>query len=227
MENQVPAKKPFAFRPDKKTVAVFIVIFILAFVLGSRYGVYTEAQRHPQPELIIPVGDNATPDPTSQTEPEEEAEPKLLAVHVKGAVETPGLYWLEEGSRLADALEMASVLPEADLDRVNLASVLEDGKAIRLPFFDEEPTEEEIAALNEESGSSGSSSVASVSWPINVNTATKSQLMALPGIGEVKAQAIIDYRERNGGFSSIEQLINVSGIGNATMNNIRDKVRVD
>lgn len=148
----------------------------------------------------------------------ETAQPEL-AVHVKGAVEEPGLYYLPADSRVADAVEAAGgMLPEADTDRLNLAAFLTDGAQIVIHTVGEQ----EEGVINGD----GAGSSAGVAL-ININTASLAQLESLPGIGETKAQAILDYRESHGDFATVEQLTRVSGIGQHTMEAIRDYVYVE
>ena len=131
----------------------------------------------------------------------------MIAVHVKGAVEEPGLYRLDPDSRVDDAVRAAGgALPEADLDRVNLAAFVEDGSQLYVPFAGESPE--------------------ALSGPLDINTATQAQLEALDGIGETKARAIIDYRDSHGGFGSVDQLTRVEGIGQATLEKIREQICV-
>lgn len=131
----------------------------------------------------------------------------LIAVHVKGAVAEPGLYWLAPDSRVDDAVQAAGgALAEADLDNVNLAAFVSDGSQLYVPFAGE--------------------SEDAVSGPLNINTATEAQLEALDGIGETKARAIVEYRESHGDFASVEQLTRVDGIGDATLDKIREQICV-
>lgn len=131
----------------------------------------------------------------------------LIAVHVKGAVAEPGLYWLEPDSRVDDAVRAAGgALAEADLDNINLAAIVSDGSQLYVPF----------------AGESGEA----VSGPLNINTATQAQLEALDGIGETKAQAIVEYRSSHGDFGSVDQLTRVDGIGDATLEKIREQICV-
>lgn len=134
-------------------------------------------------------------------------EGSLIAVHVKGAVAEPGLYWLAPDSRVDDAVQAAGgALPEADLDNVNLAAFVSDGSQLYVPFAGE--------------------SEDAVSGPLNINTATEAQLEVLDGIGETKARAIVEYRESHGDFASVEQLTRVDGIGDATLDKIREQICV-
>ncbi len=142
----------------------------------------------------------------------------LLYVHVAGAVQRPGLYELPDGARIADAIAAAGgALPRADVDALNLAEVLVDGQKVEVPRkgapADPVPTQP-------------SSPVAGGSSVVDLNTADQIALEDIPGIGPVKAAAIIAYREESGGFSSIEQLLEVSGIGPATLESIRPYVTV-
>jgi competence protein ComEA len=135
----------------------------------------------------------------------------VLFVHVSGAVVTPGLYEFPEGARVADAIESAGgARRRADLDALNLAELLVDGGKVHVPV------EGEVAqASGEPVFSEGEESV------VSLNTADQAALESIPGIGPVKAQAIIQHREQIGGFSSISQLLEVTGIGPATLESMR------
>ena len=136
-----------------------------------------------------------------------------VMVHVAGAVRRPGVYRLRSGARVDDAVRLAGgARRRADLTQVNLAQELEDGRQVIVP-------------LRPGGGSPGAVVAgAPAAGPVNLNTATLEQLDALDGIGPVTAQSILDFREENGGFSSVEQLDQVPGIGEATMTALRDKV---
>jgi competence protein ComEA len=147
--------------------------------------------------------------------------PKPILVHVSGAITNPGVYKLHPNSHIQEAIEAAGgLLPEADTDTLNLASKLEDGEKILVPYKSQEG-----AVLPQETN--GNTEDSQIIYPININTATLDELILLPGIGEVKGQAIIDYREANGPFVVIEQIQNVSGIGPTTFENIKDLITVD
>lgn len=161
---------------------------------------------------------------------------KTITVHVIGEVNTPGVVTLDEGARIIDAINAAGgKTEEADLSRVNLAYVIEDGVQIYIPSVTEvreaEETEQEdylredagdgiiITSATQESGEEKNAKV-------NINTANSEKLQTLPGIGESIAQKIIDYREQNGKFTSIDDIKNVPGIGESKFNNIKDKIVV-
>lgn len=143
-------------------------------------------------------------------------------VHVTGQVTCQGIVKLEEGSRIIDAIEAAGgATNEADLSKVNLAYVLEDGVKIYIPSVND--TEEKYVSSGEDTTTSSSSKE---TLKVNINTATSEELEKLPGIGSSIAAKIIAYRKENGKFSKIEDIKNVSGIGDAKFNNIKNYIYV-
>jgi len=201
--------------------------------------------------------------PTVETSAETvAAEPEtkgLVCVYLCGAVEVPGVYTLESGARLCEALEMAGGFREdAGTDLLNLARVLTDGEMIRIPTAEEaeqaraesaqgadgsQTSDADASGANgltggaDGSGSSLSGAAdgsdtgtaqdsAEAAGRVNLNTATRDELMTLPGIGASKADAIIRYREENGPFASPEDVMNISGIKSAVFTQIRDLVTV-
>jgi competence protein ComEA len=139
-----------------------------------------------------------------------------IKVHIVGAVAAPGLYDLEQGCRIADAVAVAGgPLPTADLARINLAAKLADGQQLVIPDASDPSVIQ---------GSSGSGTVDD--GPISLNSATADQLMELDGIGPKTAEKIINYREEQGGFSHVEELMDVPGIGPAKFEQIKDRVIV-
>lgn len=148
-----------------------------------------------------------------------------IVVDVSGAVAQPGIYSLAPSSRVEDAINAAGgLLPEAFTSSLNLAAPLSDGSKVLVP---EMPSAEEIAASSGDANASAAAAPQSQTvFPININTAAKEALMELPGIGEVKAQSIIDYRTQNGPFTSIEEIQNVSGIGEATFEKLKELITI-
>lgn len=142
----------------------------------------------------------------------------FVVVHVTGEIKNPGVYRLEEGARVIDAVNLAGgPLPSADLDRINLANFLKDGSKIYIPPKDD----------NLDSNSKNQNALKVVPErkdKININTASKGELESLPGIGPTLAQRIIEYREENGLFSSAEDLLNVKGIGEKKLEKIKDQI---
>jgi competence protein ComEA len=145
---------------------------------------------------------------------------EVVVVHVVGAVGAPGVQRLPSGSRAVDAVAAAGgTVPEADLAGLNLAAVLVDGQQLYVPRVGEVPP----AAVPPAAGSTGPSGPAA---PVDLNSATLDELDELPGIGPTTAQAILDHREQNGPFSTVEELLDVRGIGDAKLEQLRDLVAV-
>jgi competence protein ComEA len=184
------------------------LIVVLVAVLGGAGLWY--ARSLPKPVTIAQAGPGA---PVSSTSPSPAV---TLIVDVAGEVRQPGVYEFAEGDRVIDAIERAGgQLPKADLSLLNLAAPLTDGTQILVP----------------KSGPPGAvvpggTVPGSTSGLINVNTASATELETLSGIGEVLAATIIEYRTQNGPFASVDDLMDVSGIGPATLEEIRDQVTV-
>ena len=152
-----------------------------------------------------------------------------IYVHVAGAVNQPGVVELAGSRRVFEAVEMAGGLrDDAATNFINLARIVEDGERIYVPNL------EEVQDLKDGPGGSnlfldqfeGSNSSSQASGKININQAGIDELMTLTGIGPSKARNIIDYREQHGGFNSIEELLNVSGIGTSTYERIKEHVMI-
>lgn len=151
----------------------------------------------------------------------ENVEENLIYVYLCGAVANPGVYQIAEGSRLFEALEAAGgMLEEADLTSQNLARILQDGEQIQIL------TKDEVKALEDAGISVQGESITKNNGLININTASVQELTTLTGIGESRAQAIIEYRETNGFFTSIDGIKNVSGIKDALFEKIKNQITV-
>lgn len=192
-----------------------IALFVLgaAAVVAALLFLRREPEEIDVPEMVPQAapdsedaGDEASEDGTEPAANED------VVVHIGGDVEDPGLYTLPSGARVLDAVEEAGgALPDADLDLVNLARPVADGEQILLG--------EEVAAegVEGEGGEDGQR--------VSLNQADGAALETLPGIGEAKADAILEHRESLGGsFSSIEDLMDVSGIGQSTFDNLEDQL---
>lgn len=146
-----------------------------------------------------------------------------IIVEIKGEVAKPDVYQLEEGSIIKDLIDMAGgVTEEADLSRINRAEELLNHELIIIGNINDE-TESSVVQNNSTYSSNGNNSD-KVSTLININTADLEQLKEITGIGNIKAQSIIDYREANGGFKSLEELKNVDGIGDKTFEKIKNEI---
>ena len=196
---------------------IVIIICILVIILVG-WKIYDSSNFETEEENQ--VFDSSTQE--SKTEDEEE----LVIVHVTGEVKKPGVVRVKEGSRVEDIVKAAGGLTEnADISNINLAYVVEDGTKIRIPSTDDEKQEEYITQsigegiiMQEESNNSRSSIV-------NINTANETELEELPGIGASIAGRIIEYRNKNGKFKSIEDIKNVTGIGNSKYEKIKDLIK--
>jgi competence protein ComEA len=151
-----------------------------------------------------------------------------VVVHVAGAVGEPGVQRLPAGSRVVDAVGAAGGAgPDADLGRVNLAAPLQDGQQVYLPKVGEAPPAAPAGgAPGDAGGASGPSPPGAAGPPINVNTASAAELEALPGVGPATAEAIVAHRDQNGPFTAVDQLIDVRGIGEVKLAQLRDHVTV-
>lgn len=191
------------------------------------------AVRYPKPRLSVPVKPAAAVvvallvavgawaatrgggDAGEKVEWEQVASPTevggVVVVAVVGEVANPGLMTLNEGSRIADALQIAQPLPHADLLAHNQAQLLVDGQQIIVQAVGTAPP----AAAASDSGGAG---------VVSLNSATAAELTALPGVGEATAAAIVAHREANGPFTTVEQLMDVRGIGPAKFEAMRAQV---
>lgn len=168
---------------------------------------------------------------------EKSVAPSPIYVDVKGQVQQPGLYELKAGMRVADAISLAGgSLPDADLDQINLAQPLTDGAAVVIPK--KSARSDGLSAVRpfpgmlpqlsaDATGVTGTGSTSSqADSRVNINTATAEELMTLPGIGQAKAQAIIAYRTEKKPFRALEELKNISGIGDKMYERLKDRIRV-
>jgi competence protein ComEA len=188
------------------------LVALLAVTLGGAGLWYVRSLPRPVEVAELP-GPGDAPLPAASAGPSPEV---VILVDVAGWVRRPGVYEFDEGARVIDAIDAAGgARSGALLESLNLAAPLADGIQILVP------REGETFAPPASGGS-----VAGVAGLINVNTAATTELEELPGVGEVIAQAIVDYRTENGPFASVDQLLDVSGIGDATLENIRELVTV-
>ena len=167
--------------------------------------------------------------PTESPAPPEPPPSMEVVVHVSGAVKKSGVYRLAPASRVADAIEQAGGATEnADLDALNLAEPLQDGQKIHVPRKGEvsAPLVGSVSPLRTPYSAPKATAAATPQFPINLNTATADQLEAIPGIGPVLAQRIIEYRQTHGRFQSVDELLEVRGIGPKRLENMRPYVTV-
>lgn len=153
-------------------------------------------------------------------------ETKKLVIHITGCVQNIGIVEVAEGSRIVDVIEKAGgITNEADISKVNLAYIVKDAQKIYIPsIYDVEITE----YISTENGENVivDDNIGGKKSMININTSTQTELEQLPGIGPSTALKIINYREENGKFKSIEDIKNVQGIGDSKYNNIKDMIEI-
>ena len=163
----------------------------------------------------VPAGESASAGPDSGAG--ESASDTHICIYITGEVQAPAVYDLPEGSRVADAIEAAGgATSQANLAAINLAKQLSDSEMIYVPSL----ADENVTVVGT------SENVAESGGLVNVNTAGIDELKTLNGIGDSLAQAIVDEREKNGPFASVEDLVRVSGIGAKTLARFSDKVCV-
>jgi competence protein ComEA len=171
----------------------------------------------PQNSVVI-YNAEETPAPPPEAMP---AAAHVIMVYITGEVVNPGVYEVNEGDRIADAVALAGgATASADLTRINLAARLSDAMQITVPAAGDSTADMELIITPAASASSVQSGL------ININTATKAELETLPGIGPAIAQYILDYRAENGPFTVIEDIMKVSRIGEMTFNRIRSQITV-
>lgn len=145
------------------------------------------------------------------------------AVYVSGAVKNPGLYRYYGQARVSDAIEaVGGFTKNAATTAINLAQILNDGEQITVPTKKEVAKSQKSADQMESQNNSSSS----VSALVNINTASLDELMTLPGVGQAKANLILDYRMEHGSFSSKEDIMKISGIKEGVYNNIKDLITI-
>ena len=209
-----------------KKEQIVIIILILAIVLISIFSFLNKnilSNEKCEENNEVDAEDLFTEleEKTELEEREEEIdENQVIMVHISGEVYKPGIVELESGSRVIDAVNLAGGLKkDADLDRINLAKKLSDEEKIYVPKIGEEDTPIEIST-DVNSGNNDSAKKL-----IDINTCTKDELMSLSGIGDVLADRILEYRETSF-FKTIDDIKNVSGIGEKKFESIKEFITV-
>lgn len=179
----------------------YIVTFVLLIVSGLLYFLSLEEEID---ENLFPV---------NIEENYQQLEKNTIYVDLKGAVVKEGVYVLEEGARIKDVIELAGgFLPDANKHAINLAQLLSDEMLLHVPYQSDDINEGQLATTVDDG-------------KVNLNTASQSELETLPGIGPSKALAIIDYRETNGGFKTIDDLKKIGGIGDKTFEKLKEHIK--
>lgn len=191
--------------------------YVLILLAVVAFGILYSCERQEGNVEVIESDDKSNmSDSTEALSQAYEEAVNTICIHVTGCVVNPGVYQLPEGSRVYEVIVLAGgFTDEADRDYVNQASVLCDGQKLHIYSSEETETASQYTESNTDENKSGL---------ININTASKTELMNLPGIGESRAESIIAYREENGGFKAIEDIMKVSGIKDAAFNKIKEYI---
>ncbi|GAA1370768.1 helix-hairpin-helix domain-containing protein [Peribacillus frigoritolerans] len=195
----------------------------VAFVAGGIYFFSQQGEDPADTEDIFSV--TAKEAEMEQSVNESAAEPEIIKVDVKGAVKSPGIFTAQAGDRVIDLISSAGGFTEkADTDKVNFAQIIEDQMVIYVPEIGEE---DKGNLENIQVGTSGDAVTKGTSGGlVNLNTATQEDLQTLTGIGPSKADAILEYRETVGKFKEVDELKQVTGIGDKTFERLRDSISV-
>lgn len=221
-QDAVPARRRWT-----PSLRAALVAGLAVAALGGAVALWSWLGRPGEP---VPLPEPAPAPAAEATASAAPAEPEegtgTVVVHVAGAVREPGVVELAEGSRVRDAVEaVGGAAAEADLTLVNLARPLVDGEQVHLPAEGEEPDAGPPPAPGADPAVAGPGAGGEPAV-VDLNAATAEQLESLPGIGPARAATIIEWRELNGGFRAVEDLLQVSGIGPATLERLRPQVTV-
>jgi competence protein ComEA len=196
---------------DLTPVRLVVALVVVAGLAVVGYVVVLPRPSAP-PEVALPFAETDPDSPSGTATTTTSA--SIVFVHAAGAVAHPGVYQVPSDARVADVVAAAGgAAPDADLNRVNLAAVVEDGQQVYVPRVGE-------AVVTPSPGADTGGG------PVNINTADAGDLESLPGIGPATAAAIVDHRVEHGSFRSVDDLLDVPGIGEAKLAQLRDLVTV-
>lgn len=205
---------------------------VIGVVLIVIVGIFLLVKETQQSEPINSLGEfnesNVLSTKESITQSTQE---KVSFVDLKGAVKKPGMYEITGNMRVQEVIDLAGgFLKEADVNRVNLSQILEDQMVVYIPKVGEKVEELDQVVGQEEGGGKATGNVKnekSEEGKVNINTADVTELQQLNGIGQKKAEAIVQYREENGSFQKLEDLTQVKGVGEKTFDSLRESITIN
>ncbi|MFQ6999754.1 MAG: helix-hairpin-helix domain-containing protein [Clostridium sp.] len=195
------------------TILIGIIIFLF-FIISYFTGGKSKLNKNNNESIF--VEENESMEVISK---KEEKESTKIVVDIKGEVKKPDIYWLEEDSIIEDLINIAGgVTEEGDLSKINRAEKLNNHEVVVIPNINDEESEGETIISSTINNNKDNK--------ININTANSAELDSLSGIGPSKAEAIIKYREENGNFKTIEEIKNVTGIGEGLFEKFKENITI-
>lgn len=194
------------------TITIGVIIFLF-FIISYFSGGSSELNKNNNESIFVEENESESMEVITK---KEEKESIKIVVDIKGEIKNPNIYWLEEGCIIEDLINIAGgITEEGDLSKINRAQKLNDHEVVIIPNINDKESEIEsiISSSNNEN-------------KVNINTASINELDTLSGIGPSKAEAIIKYREENGTFKSIEEIKNVTGIGEALFEKFKENITI-
>lgn len=219
---------------DKRKIGIFLIIIIIIFIgIKNNFSMEKDQEILQEKDLesksladhdkkeSSDLSDSTLEKNEIKNEDQKEKADSKIYVHITGAINKPGLYKLDEGSRLDDLIKMCQGLKkDADIKKINLSMILKDQMRLHILSIGEK---DDIEITNEQVASSNGSD--SKDKKVNINTASKEELMTLPGIGEKRAMDIISYRDSKK-IERIDDLKNISGIGDKSIEKLKDLIEI-
>ncbi|MBU8789487.1 helix-hairpin-helix domain-containing protein [Oceanobacillus caeni] len=198
----------------KKSSFFILISIVIIFIFF-----FSKDESIPKDEELISSASTLNSEiPVKEVLNDSASQQDTIFVDVKGAVEQPGVYEMTTENRVKDVIEKAGGLTkDADQSQVNLAQKVHDEMIIMVP---------ELPDLNVDSGQTADTVSSNIDGKVRINYATQDEIETLPGIGPSKAQAIIQHREEFGLFQTVEDLLEISGIGEKTLENMKDNIQI-
>ncbi len=207
----------------KRKARIMVIIFLVIIIITMYYVADLIQNKKTVTYSDLMVNEQENIQPVHTIEEENVMNQNNIKVYITGAVQKAGVIELTYGARIVDAIEKAGgTTDKADLSKVNLAYCLEDGQKLYIPCEGERV--EEYITLENEEGIIEVTDSSDTNSKININKATEEQLQAIPGVGPAMAQKIVQYRKEKGDFKSIEDIKNVSGIGDKKFEGLKQYI---